>query len=171
MTATRTDIENAVADAPGVHFNELVRDTAYAPGQVQYHVRALVDAGALAREELFGRTHYYPPAYDAFQRRVLALVRRETTRDVLLAALDDDSNRPEAVADRVGVARSTLEHHVSNLQAAGVVEKERDGRGRVTLAVARPKRTADLLDAVEPSVSERLVDRFTRLVDDVLATD
>jgi predicted transcriptional regulator len=171
MTDTRTSIERAVAATPGVHFNELVRDTPYAPGQVQYHVRDLVDAGALAREELFGRTHYYPPEYDAFQRRVLALVRRETTRDVLLAALDDASNRPGDVADRVGIARSTLEHHVTNLEAAGVLEKERDSRGRVTLALARPQRTADLLETVEPSVSDRLVDRFTRLVDDLLAGD
>jgi DNA-binding MarR family transcriptional regulator len=102
---------------------------------------------------------------------VLALVRRETTRDVLLAALDDHSNRPSDVADRVGIARSTLEHHVDNLEAAGVLEKERDRRGHVTLTLARPQRTADLLETVEPSVSDRLVDRFTRLVDDVLASD
>jgi len=171
MTDTRTSIERTVASTPGVHFNELVRNTAYAPGQIQYHVRALVDAGALVREELFGRTHYYPPEYDAFERRVLALVRRETTRDVLLAVLDDGSNRPADVKERVGIARSTLEHHVTNLQDAGVLEKERDSRGRVTLALARPQRTRDLLEAVEPSVSDRLVDRFTRLVDDLLAAD
>jgi|AntRauTorcE11897_2_1112592.scaffolds.fasta_scaffold03613_3 predicted transcriptional regulator len=171
MTDTRTAIERTIRDAPGVHFNELVRETPYAPGQVQYHVHDLVDTGRLAREELFGRTHYYPSEYDAFQRRVLALVRRETTRDVLLATLDDDSNRPSDVADRVGIARSTLEHHVANLETAGVVEKERDSRGRVTLALARPRRTADLLETVEPSVHDRLVDRFTRLVDDLLAAD
>ncbi|WP_323674226.1 winged helix-turn-helix transcriptional regulator [Halorubellus sp. PRR65] len=171
MTDTRTSIERTVAATPGVHFNELVRDTAYAPGQVQYHVRDLVDAGVLAREELFGRTHYYPPEYDAFQRRVLALVRRETTRDVLLACLDDASNRPADVADRVGIARSTLEHHVANLEDAGVLEKHRDRRGRVTLALARPQRTADLLETVEPSVSDKLVDRFARLVDDLLAAE
>ncbi|NHN43559.1 ArsR family transcriptional regulator [Halorubellus sp. JP-L1] len=171
MTDTRTSIERAIATAPGVHFNELVRDTEYAPGQVQYHVRDLVDAGVLAREELFGRTHYYPPEYDAFERRVLALVRRETTRDVLLACLDDDPNRPAAVAERVGIARSTLEHHVGNLQTAGVLEKHRDSRGRVTLALARPQRTRDLLETVEPSVPARLVDRFTRLVDDLLAAE
>lgn len=171
MTDTRTSIERTVDSTPGVHFNELVRNTAYAPGQIQYHVRALVDAGALAREELFGRTHYYPPEYDAFERRVLALVRRETTRDVLLATLDDGSNRPGDVKERVGIARSTLEHHVSNLETAGVIEKDRDSRGRVTLVLARPQRTADLLETVEPSVSDRLVDRFTRLVDDLLAAD
>lgn len=171
MSTTRTDIERAVADAPGVHFNELVRETAYAPGQIQYHLRDLVDTGALAREELFGRTHYYRPSFDAYERHVLALVRRETTRDVLMACLDDDANRPGVVADRVGIARSTLEHHVSNLEAAGVVRKDRDDHGRVTLAVSRPRRTRALLETVEPSVPDRLVDRFTRLVDDVLAVD
>jgi len=48
------------------------------------------------------------------------------------------------------------------------VEKRRDARNRVTLALTRPEDTVRVLDAVQPSVPERFVDRFERLVDDLL---
>jgi hypothetical protein len=39
----------------------------------------------------------------------------------------------------------------------------------VVLSLADPERTARLLRRAEPSTPERLVDRFTRLVDSLLA--
>ncbi|WP_435348297.1 winged helix-turn-helix transcriptional regulator [Haloarchaeobius sp. HRN-SO-5] len=169
MTDTRDTIAAEIVSTPGVHFNELVRSLPFAPGQVQYHVRTLVDDERVVRDELFGRTHYYPPEYDAFERATIALLRRETTRDVLATLIEGGPQRPATVADSVGIARSTLEHHVANLVDAGLVEKERDSHNRVTLVLADPERTATLLADVTPTLPERIVDRFTRLVDDLLA--
>ncbi|WP_435334160.1 winged helix-turn-helix transcriptional regulator [Haloarchaeobius sp. TZWWS8] len=169
MTDARTHIEREIVAQPGIHFNELVRSLPFAAGHVQYHVRDLVASDAVDREELFGRTHFYPPGYDDFERAAIALVRRETARDVLATLIEDAPARPDAVAESVGVARSTLEHHLDNLCAAGLVVKERDARNRVTLVLAEPERTADLLTDVTPTLPDRLVDRFTRLVDDLLA--
>jgi hypothetical protein len=52
-----------------------------------------------------------------------------------------------------------------------LVVKERDARNRVTLVVAHPEETVQMLRLVEPSLSGRLVDRFTRLVDSLLSAD
>ncbi|WP_435320147.1 winged helix-turn-helix transcriptional regulator [Haloarchaeobius sp. TZWSO28] len=169
MTDARTRIEHEIAAQPGVHFNELVRSLPFAAGHVQYHVRSLVADDTVLRDELFGRTHYFPPGYDEFERAAIALVRRETTRDILAVLIEAGPSRPAAVAEDVGVARSTLEHHLDNLCDAGLVEKERDSRNRVTLVLADPERTGDLLADVTPTLPARLVDRFTRLVDDLLA--
>ncbi|WP_440990466.1 winged helix-turn-helix transcriptional regulator [Haloarchaeobius baliensis] len=169
MTDTRALIETEIEGTPGIHFNELVRELPVAPGQVQYHVRDLVGAGTVVREELFGRTHYYPPGYDEFDRAAVALIRRETTREVLVTLIEGGPQGPATVAEAVGIARSTLEHHVDNLVEAGLVEKRRDARNRVTLALAAPERTGELLSDVTPTLPERLVDRFTLLVDELLA--
>ncbi|WP_135536733.1 winged helix-turn-helix transcriptional regulator [Halostella pelagica] len=169
MSATRTRIEQQVESDPGVHFNELVRSLDLASGQVQYHMGRLLDSDRLVRENLYGRTHYFPPDTDEWERGALAMCRRETARDLIAMLLVYGPKRPADLTDELGVARSTLEYHLNHLTEQDLVRKERDDRGRVTLVLARPEATARLLDAVEPSIPERLVDRFTRLVDNMLA--
>ncbi|WP_276300445.1 winged helix-turn-helix transcriptional regulator [Halorussus lipolyticus] len=166
---TRETLRSHVERNPGRHFNALVRDLDLAPGQVQYHLRRLRKDDAVVEEQYYGQTHYYPPDWDPWERGVLALVRRETSRDVLFDLLERGPDGPGAVAERVGVARSTLEWHVGHLVEQDVVRKERDSANRVTLKLVAPERTVELLNAVEPSLPERLVDRFERLLDGLLA--
>ncbi|ELZ18502.1 ArsR family transcriptional regulator [Haloterrigena salina JCM 13891] len=168
MSETRRQIRAHVRANAGIHFNELVRESTYAPGQIQYHVRRLIDADELVREELYGQTHYYPPQYDEWERAALALFRRETTREIVLFLIEHGSCRPAAVADELDIARSTLEYHLDNLVECDIVEKEYGERNRVTLSLSRPDRTAPLLSEISPTVPDRLVDRFTRLVDGLL---
>jgi predicted transcriptional regulator len=169
MSASRTRIERRVESDPGIHFNELVRSLDLASGQVQYHVGRLLDSDRLVRERVYGRTHYFPPETGEWERAALALCRRETARDLIAVLLVRGPQRPDDLTDELGIARGTLEYHLDHLTERGLVRKERDERRRVTLVLARPEATARLLDAVEPSVPERLVDRFTRLVDNLLA--
>jgi len=168
MSETRDRIASYVDRQPGVHFSALVRELDLGRGQVQHHVRRLRDDDAIVADSWFGRTHYYPDEYDDWERGAIALLRRETARDVLLWLLANGPGRPEAVADEIDIARSTLEWHLDNLIEGDLVAKRRDERGRVTLALVRPEDTARLLGEVEPSVPDRFVDRFTRLVDSLL---
>jgi predicted transcriptional regulator len=169
VTAQRERIRRHVAAHPGVHFSALVRALGLAPGQVQHHVRHLVRADAVVEEPLYGRTHYYEPAYDPWERGAIAVLRRETARDVLVLLLTDGPAGPATVADDLDLARSTVEWHLGHLEEQGLVRKERDARGRVTLVVERPAETTRLLRLVEPSAPDRLVDRFARLFDGFLA--
>ena len=164
MSDTRRRIRRRIDREPGIHFRALARGLDLATGQVQYHLSRLDD---VVEERVNGRTHYYPPGYDAGERRTLALLRRETARDIVMALYDGGEMPPNDVADRLDIARSTLEHHLDGLVAANVVEKRREGR-RVTLSLVDPEATARLLGAVEPTLPERLTDRFERLVDGLL---
>jgi predicted transcriptional regulator len=165
VSDVRAAIGRRVERDPGIHFNELVRELDLATGQTQYHVRRLVRSGELVAERLYGRTHYYPTGFAERERRTLALLRRETARAVVRHLSERGPSRPAAVADDVGVARSTLEWHVSHLAEQSLVEKRYDERGRVCLHLADPERTGRLLSRVTPTAPDRLVDRFVRLVD------
>ncbi|WP_254536822.1 winged helix-turn-helix transcriptional regulator [Halomarina litorea] len=167
MSDTRERVRAHVREDPGVHFSDLRRALDIAPGQAQYHLRRLVDDGGLVEDALYGQTHYYPPSYDPWERRALALLRRETSADVVACLLDDGPLPPATVAERVGIARSTLSWHVARLTEAGVLVRDESGAD-LTLRVARPAATARLLRRAEPTLPGRLVDRFTRLVDDLL---
>jgi len=164
MSQTRARIRRRIDREPGVHFRGLTQGLDLATGQVQYHLGRLDD---VVEERVNGRTHYFPPTYDSWERHTLAMLRRETVRAIALVLLDRDEGRPAAVATELGVARSTVEHHLDSLVEYDIVEKRRDGR-RVTLALTRPEATAQLLAVVEPTRLDRLTDRFERLVDGLL---
>lgn len=166
-TDTRDLIREFVHTNPGIHFNAVVRDTGFAPGQVQYHLRRLLRTKQVTNERLYGRTHYYPPEHDPWECRTLALVRRETARGVLVHLLEHEGAKPTEVAERLEVARSTLEWHLGRLEEQGIVRKEKDGRNRVTLFVSHPDRTTRLLVETTDSLPDRFADRFMRLVDDL----
>ncbi|WP_435093182.1 winged helix-turn-helix transcriptional regulator [Halorubrum sp. N11] len=163
MPDTRARVRRHVRDTPGVHFNRLSRDLDIATGQAQYHLRRLVGDGEIAVERIGGRAHYFDPTFDPWERRALAFLRRETPRGILLRLHADGPTRPTELADELDLARSTVSWHVSNLVESGIVEKS-DGRP-MRLSLARPDRTATLLDAVSPSLPDRIVDRFIRTVD------
>lgn len=169
MTRQRDRIQEYIATHPGEHFNALTRTLDLAPGQVQYHLKKLRGQGAVVEEHLYGRTHYYTPEYDEWERSAIAVLRRETARDILFYLLEHGSARPDTVADDLGIARSTLEWHLNHLVEQDLVEKQRDKRNHVTLVVSRPTETVQLLEEITPSLSDRMLDRFIRLVDSLLS--
>ncbi|TSD08528.1 ArsR family transcriptional regulator [Haloglomus irregulare] len=169
MTHQRTRIREFVSDHPGIHFNELTRALDLAPGQVQYHLKKLKRKDAITEESLYGRTHYYTPDYGPWERGALAVLRRETARDILVYLMTNGPSTPGIVADGLNIARSTLEWHLDHLVEQELVDKQRDTQNHITLVLSHPEETARMLRLVEPSVADRLVDRFTRLVDGLLA--
>jgi predicted transcriptional regulator len=169
MTETRIRIELQIRRNPGIHFNELVRSVDFAPGQIQYHVYRLLDDDSIAEEQLYGKTHYYSPTFKPWERRLIALFRRETSRDIIGYVFEHEPTDPQTVADELGIARSTLEWHLGRLIEQEVIVKEHDERNHVTLVVSRPDRTRTLLKEIAPSIPDRFIDRFTRLVDSLLS--
>ncbi|SEW34911.1 winged helix-turn-helix transcriptional regulator [Halobacterium jilantaiense] len=168
MMDVRRAVDEHVESNPGVHFNELARNLDIATGQAQYHLRNLRKAGSLDVEEVRGRTHYFPPGYDPWEQRTIALLRRETVRSIIVAALEEPEPSAADLAADLDVARSTISWHVSTLIEADVAEKTYDQKGRSHITLTRPAETRQLLGEVTPSLPDRLVDRFTRLVDDTL---
>lgn len=165
MTETRHRITAYIKVHPGVHFNELVRALDLGTGQVQYHLKHLQANEQIVREKLYGRTHYYPSEYEAWERTALALLRRETTGDIVALLLAEGPTRPRTVADRLDIARSTVEWHLDRLIEHDIIHKQRDEHNRVTATVEQPNVLVQLLRETDPSLPARMVDRFTRLVD------
>jgi predicted transcriptional regulator len=161
-------ILNCVEENPGIHFNELVRSVSLATGQVQYHMYSLIEEGEIGDMNLYGRTHYYPEDYPEKDRGAVALLRRETAREVALYVVENGESRPDEIADELGIARSTLEWHLGRLAEQGLVEKEHQPDNHVTVSAVDEKRTVEMLSDISPSVPDRLVDRFITMVDRII---
>jgi Uncharacterized protein conserved in archaea len=168
MTQQRQRIHDYIDAHPGTHFNGLTRALDLAPGQVQYHLKQLTGTDAVVEAHWYGRTHYYPPEYDEAERGAIAVLRRETARDIMLSLLESGPTKPDAVANDLDIARSTLEWHLDHLAAHELVAKQRDKYNHVTLVVPDSAKALGLLEDITPSLSDRMVDRFTRLVDSLL---
>lgn len=169
MTHQRDRIHEYIATHPGAHFNALTRALDLAPGQVQYHLTKLQGQERVVEEHLYGRTHYYTPEYGSWERGAIAVLRRETARDILFYLLEWGPSSPATVAENLDIARSTLEWHLDHLTEQDLVEKQRDEHNHVTVVVSEPAETVRLLEEITPSLSQRMLDRFTRLVDNLLS--
>ena len=167
MNKTRQRIHDHIVAHPGVHFNAIVRALDVAPGQVQYHMQQLLNDD-IVLERIYGRTHYYPAIYDTWERGALALFRRETTREILLYLIEHGPTPAQTIATDLDIVRSTLAWHVDHLTTQNLVNKQRDVNNQVTLILAQPSETANLLRKVKPSLSDRTVDRFIRFIDALL---
>jgi predicted transcriptional regulator len=163
MATTRDWVRRHLCETPGVHFNQVERDLDIATGQAQYHLRRLLNDKELIVERITGRAHYFDLAFDPWERRALAFLRRETAREIVFRLHSDGPLRPDVLTTELDLSRSTVSWHVSNLSDAGVVTKSDDRP--MTITLTRPEHTAELLDVVSPSLPDRLVDRFIRTVD------
>lgn len=168
MTQARNQIRDYIGSNPGQHFSAITRSLGLSPGQVQYHVRKLKRRDEILEEQIYGRTHYFPPEYDEQERKAIAVLRRETARDILFHVLEKGMADPATVSDSLGIARSTLEWHLGHLEEQNLVKKQRDEQNRVTLVVPKPEETISLLEDITPSLSDRMTDRFIRLIDSFL---
>lgn len=169
MSNTRSLVRDCVRENPGIHFNEITRSLDIATGQTQYHLRRLLRENRLVSESVCGRTHYYPPTYSEWERTSIALFRRETTRELVVVLLESGEKTPAELTDRLDLARSTVEWHLSNLVEYDIVTKQPrpDGDG-VVVVLEQPDVVYRLLREIDPRVSDRLVDRFARLTDRLL---
>lgn len=162
-----TNIATYVSNNPGVHFNELAEGLGLPPEKLHRAREQLQQEHSITIAEFYGQTHYYPPGYEHWERSAIALLRRETSREILLVLLADGSTTAATLATEVGIARSTLEWQLDRLLDAGLVSKNRETWPH-EITVERPDDIEALLAELEPTLPERWVDRTTRLLDHLL---
>lgn len=157
---TRKEIFEYVRANPGVHFSQLKRDLDMETGLLQYHLRELERYGVLESEEHQGKRRVFVTReLDPEERQILATLRYETTRRILLFLLESGPSRNSSIAEEIGVTPATISWHLSNLIDAGVVERVKDGRTSL-YRVANEELTVQLLVRFQESFVDRAVDRI-----------
>jgi predicted transcriptional regulator len=161
--ATRREIYETVAAAPGIHFSGLKRRLDAETGLVQYHLRELERGGVLESEHHRGRRRVYVAGrHDERERTALAALRAETARRLVVALLEEAPARNGDLAATVDVTPATVSWHLDRLEGEGVVETV-SGKRHSRYALAAPERIADILwrhgDSFEDPAVERWLDR------------
>lgn len=168
MNEVRSRIYSEIQESPGIHFNELVRRLAIAPGQAQYHIRRLRSTRKVVEHRLGGRTHYFSGDVREEDRQAIAVLRRETANAILSLILEEEHLAPKQASSQLELARSTVSYHLDRLEDAGLVKKGHGPDGKMRLSAPDSRRANELLDTTDPDMVDRLTDRFERLVDGLL---
>lgn len=149
---------------PGLHLAALAREADVEEALARYHMRVLVKRGLATEIEEGGFVRYYPrveseigarDTVDRADKAALALLRRPVPLRMVLALLDagpDGIPGPATMgelSDAAGVSPSTATYHVGNLEEAGIVVTERQGRSKV-VQLADAKHVVDLLAMYPP---------------------
>lgn len=121
---TRDAIRGYVATTPGAHFSKLRDDLRLGTGETQHHLRTLEDAGDVESVKDGDYRRFFPAGrFDAFEKRALGYLRRDTPRGMILALLRDPDASGGQLAERLGVSRPTISAAASNLAEAGLLDR------------------------------------------------
>lgn len=164
MSPSELDIKKRlvrlVETYPGLHLRELAREADVSEALAGYHLDRLEADDHVRSEAEAGFRRFYPvdaPAPTADERELLNILRRAVPLEIVVYLLEEGASVHADVTDQLGLAKSTVTYHVSNLRDAGIVERLDDGR----FALSDPRRIERLLIRWEPP--EDLTDRFADL--------
>ncbi|SEQ92834.1 winged helix-turn-helix transcriptional regulator [Natrinema salaciae] len=162
---SRRTIYQHVRDNPGSHFRALLADLEYAQGTLQYHLRQLEAQGSLERSDDGKYTRYYPAEeFDAVDQAVMNALRREYARRIVAHLAVEGALSTADLSDRLGRSPSTVSWHLSKLEDADLVTKERQGRS-VDYELRDPERVQYLYTIHRRTFTDRVVDRLFDLWD------
>lgn len=128
----RSEIHDVVSRTPGAYLGEIVDRTGGNESTVRYHARVLVRNGLLRSATIWGTLGFYPPGVDGDDFELLAALQDDTLVGVVAAIASREPATVTELADELDRSPGTVSHHLSRLEAAGLVERERTGESVLT---------------------------------------
>jgi DNA-binding transcriptional ArsR family regulator len=122
----RAAIHDHVTEHPGTYVSALGEAVDVSTSTVRHHLRILEREGLVEDAHVLGRRRLFPAGVD--HPAVTAALADETTADVMLALARHGPCGSGSLAEELDTSPSTVSHHLSRLEEAGVVVREDDGR-------------------------------------------
>lgn len=149
LVQNRTLVLDLVAKNPGAHLRELARRGPAALGTTLYHLDRLERAGKIVvRRDGRYKRYFTADAFDAKEKTLLSAMRHHVPCDVVADLLVLREATQRELGRRVGVSRSTISFHTTQLVAAGILLRDS----------TRPEGLYSLID---PTLAARTLDRFS----------
>ncbi len=127
----RVLIIDAILHEPGIHFNELMRKTSLAPGNLVWHLEILCNYKVIGKKSIGQYMVYYPfsPA-NPLKDIDITLVKSKVTLQILNIIENEPGIYGNVIAKRLGLDHKTIKYHVDKLVDAKLIVAEKEGRTR-----------------------------------------
>jgi predicted transcriptional regulator len=157
---TRRELFELITDFPGLHFREILRRLDISSGNLNYQLNYLIkheivvaiSDGNLKRFYIVGKIK-------GREKRILACLRNETLRGLVLYLVLNPNSQFNEIANRFDLAPSKLAYHLNKLVTKDIIEKEKKGRTTI-YRVMDEETIANVLITYRPSFLDAVVDNF-----------
>lgn len=158
--ASRRRIYDAIKKFAGSHFREIQRKSALSVGSARHHLNALIKSGLVKEEKRGANLVYFTQEVPIQDTKLLALLREQSVRKILLIILDKQRCNHEQIIHEVFLSPSTISWHIKKLQQAGIIKSEKIGRKTFYQLDCEPNRIVNILITYQESFVDSLVDRI-----------
>lgn len=125
----RSKIIDLIMDKPGIHFNELLRQTGLSPGNLVWHLSILEEYKVIGKKNV-GQYLIYFPLYDTNPMNNIDIQLAKSK--ITLQILDLIEKKPgiygNVIAKELDLDHKTVKYHLDKLIEANLVKVEKDGR-------------------------------------------
>jgi predicted transcriptional regulator len=157
---TRRELYELITKFPGLHFREILRRLDISSGNLNYQLSYMMKQdmivtiadGNLKRYYIIGKVK-------GKEKRILACLRNETARGLVLYLLLNPDSQFNELAQKFDLAPSKLAYHLKKLVEKDIIEKRKEGR--ITRYKAKDEDAiANVLITFRPSFLDSIVESF-----------
>jgi predicted transcriptional regulator len=155
---------------PGSHLRKISKDLNIAIGNIQYHLFLLEKGGSIKSRRInFRKVYYAASILGERHESILAILRQETPRDILLYLIENPHATQIEIAARMGFASPTVSWHMSRLIEIGLIAGHKEGKFVKYEILGDAKDVTTFLKSYYPAIWEKLSNRLADLFLDIAA--
>jgi DNA-binding transcriptional ArsR family regulator len=156
----RLYIYKYIINYPGVHLRKIFRELRLAMGDTQYQLFVLEKEGKIKSKRVGNHRHYYPLTIPNEQNElILAFLRQETIREILIYLMENPGSSQQALANFMNVSAPTIKWYMSRLMESEIVMASKEGK-IVRYFIKDPKSLVSSLKNYMPHLWNGLINRF-----------
>lgn len=156
---SRRKIYRLIRETPGIHFRELLRETGFASGTLQYHLNEMVRSEILteSKDEHYTRYFIKESPLSISDKTILKQLRKELPRGIILFILQNPGCENRDLKRHFSVSSATISYHMKRLIRNSIIISEGDTRMQ-RYSVSEPGRVLELLLMFRSSFLDEMVD-------------
>lgn len=165
ISENRRHIYEHVLINPGTYLRKICKETGLAMGDTQHHLFSLEREGLIKSRKIgqLKHRHYYPVSIINEQNElILAFLRQNTSRDILIYLIDHAGSNQNEIANFKNFKAPTISWHMNRLMDAGIISSVKEGKS-VQYFIKDPESLTDLLRNYFPTIWSSLSDKFAKL--------
>lgn len=169
-TENRNRIYEYIKNNQGAHLRMIAKDLELAMGNTQHHLSVLENSGKIKSRRMNLRRHYYTVEISDTKEIILAFLKHETERDILIYLVEHPYSTQTDIVNFVHFSAPTINWHMSRLIEAELVLAEKKGRSITYHIKGNVRVITDLLKLYHPTIWNKMLDRLADMFLELSAT-